>query len=154
MTATALQQQSNLMKQRRCTAMKQFRPYSEFPQWSQEESLRRSEAFLDYMGNRRTVREFSDRPVAREVVDNCLRAAMTAPSGANQHPWTFVVVDDDALRNRLREAAEEEERQFYSTSLTSPSGEAMTYLSLSSPPPAPTPGRDLTMVADAERRRD
>lgn len=93
--------------------MSQFRPYSEFPHWSQEESLRRSETFLDYMSTRRTVREFSDRPVARQVVDNCLRAAMIAPSGANQQPWTFVVVEDSTVRKRLRETAEEEERQFY-----------------------------------------
>ncbi len=85
--------------------MSQFRRYSELPQWSQEESLQRSETLRDYMGTRRTVRDFSDRPVARQVVDNCLRAAMTAPSGANQQPWTFVVVEDSAVRKRLRKTA-------------------------------------------------
>jgi iodotyrosine deiodinase len=65
------------------------------------------------MGTRRTVRHFSDRPVAREVIDQCLLTAGGAPSGANLQPWHFVVVGDPAVRRRIREAAEEEEREFY-----------------------------------------
>jgi len=80
---------------------------------SAEESLRRSELFLDQMQTRRTVRDFSVRPVDRAVVHNCLKVAMSAPSGANQQPWTFVVVDGVDLRRRLRVAAEKEEREFY-----------------------------------------
>jgi iodotyrosine deiodinase len=60
------------------------------------------------------VRDFSTRPVAREVVDNCLGVALTAPSGANQQPWTFVVIEGADLRSQLRNAAEQEEREFYS----------------------------------------
>jgi iodotyrosine deiodinase len=65
------------------------------------------------MGTRRTVRHFSDRPVAREVIDQCLLTAGGAPSGANLQPWHFVVVGDPAVKRRIREAAEEEEREFY-----------------------------------------
>ena len=75
----------------------------------------RARAFADRMSARRTVREFSDRPVPRAIIEEAIRAAGTAPSGANQQPWHFVAVgkDDADLRRRLREAAEEEERDFY-----------------------------------------
>ena len=77
--------------------------------------VERSRAFLSEMRRRRTVRDFSDRPVPREVVERCILAAGTAPSGANRQPWHFVAVglDDPELRRRIREAAEEEERRFY-----------------------------------------
>ncbi len=76
--------------------------------------LARAQAFLDVARRRRTVRDFSTRPVPREVVERCLLAAGTAPSGANRQPWHFVAVGPDPdLRRRLREAAEEEERRFY-----------------------------------------
>jgi nitroreductase len=65
------------------------------------------------MARRRTVREFSDRPVPRDVVEWCLRAAGTSPSGANLQPWHFVAVSDAAVKRRIRLAAEEEEREFY-----------------------------------------
>jgi nitroreductase len=59
------------------------------------------------------VREFSERPVPLDVLDECIAAAGTAPSGANRQPWTFVVVTDPALKRTIREGAEEEEREFY-----------------------------------------
>jgi nitroreductase len=59
------------------------------------------------------VRHFSDRAVPREIIENCLRAAGTAPSGANRQPWYFVVVSDPAIKRRIRQAAEVEEREFY-----------------------------------------
>lgn len=93
--------------------MTSHRLYNEFPQHTVEESLDRSNSFLDLMRKRRTVREFSSRSVPSEIVENSLRVAASAPSGANQQPWTFVIVDDPAVRKRLRDAAEEEERQFY-----------------------------------------
>jgi iodotyrosine deiodinase len=93
--------------------MNQARPYTEYIAMFDEESLRRSEAFLNHMQTRRTVRDFSARPVARAVVDNCLKVAMSAPSGANQQPWTFVVIEGAELKRRLRTAAEQEEREFY-----------------------------------------
>jgi nitroreductase len=65
------------------------------------------------MRRRRTVRDFSGRPVARAIIENAILTAGTAPSGANQQPWTFVAIGQGELRKRLREAAEKEEREFY-----------------------------------------
>lgn len=70
-------------------------------------------AFADEMARRRTVREFADTAVPCEVIEHCLRAAGSAPSGANQQPWRFVAVGRGPLRQRIREAAEAEEREFY-----------------------------------------
>jgi nitroreductase len=75
--------------------------------------LRRSREFLDEMSRRRTVRRFSREPVPYELVENAIATAGTAPSGAHQQPWTFVVVSDPELKRRIREAAEEEERRSY-----------------------------------------
>jgi len=74
----------------------------------------RATAFRELMRTRRTVRHFSTEPIAREVIERCLMAAGGAPSGANLQPWHFVVVSDPALKARIRIAAEEEEREFYS----------------------------------------
>jgi nitroreductase len=73
----------------------------------------RSRAFLESMRRRRTVREFSTEPVPLEVVDNAIATAGTAPSGAHQQPWTFVVVTDPDTKRRIRDAAEAEERRNY-----------------------------------------
>lgn len=70
-------------------------------------------AFYEVMRRRRSVREFSDRPVSRETIEWCVRAAGTAPSGAHKQPWRFVCVQDPALKGRIRDAAEREERLFY-----------------------------------------
>lgn len=78
-----------------------------------EQSLRAALAFRDYMRRRHSVRDFSDAPVAREVIEACIEAACTAPSGANQQPWHFVAIADPAMKARIRAAAEEEERDFY-----------------------------------------
>ncbi len=75
--------------------------------------LRRAAEFRQQMQRRRTVRYFSDRPVAREVIAECLLAAGTAPSGANLQPWHFVVVSDPAIKHRIRVEAEAEEHDFY-----------------------------------------
>lgn len=79
------------------------------------ESFARAQAFAASLARRRTVRDFSADPVSRAVVEQCLAAAGSAPSGANQQPWHFVAVgaEDGQLRRRLREAAEAEEREFY-----------------------------------------
>ncbi len=69
--------------------------------------------FYRIMARRRSVREFSDQPVPQSVLENAIRAAGTAPSGANMQPWHFVVVQDPAIKNRIREAAEIEERELY-----------------------------------------
>ena len=73
----------------------------------------RAQAFYEEMNRRRTVRDYADRPIPPDVLANCLRTAGTAPSGANLQPWRFVVVSDPDVKRRIREAAEEEERQFY-----------------------------------------
>ena len=75
---------------------------------------RRAEAFYAELSRRRTVREFSDRPVPRALIETCLLAAGTAPNGANLQPWHFVAVADPAIKRQIREAAEAEEREFYS----------------------------------------
>lgn len=77
------------------------------------ELLSRARAFYELMRTRRSVREFSNRPVPREVIELALRTAISAPSGANQQPWFFVAVSDPATKRRIRQAAEEEERRFY-----------------------------------------
>lgn len=76
-------------------------------------SLEAAQAFRDFMRRRHTVRDFSDAPVDRAVIEACIEAAGTAPSGANQQPWHFVAISDPAMKARIREAAEEEERAFY-----------------------------------------
>lgn len=73
----------------------------------------RAIAFYEEMRRRRTVRDFSTQPVPRPILESCLRAASTAPSGANQQPWHFVVVSDPAVKTQIRQAAEAEEREFY-----------------------------------------
>ncbi|MET0277655.1 MAG: nitroreductase family protein, partial [Pseudorhodoplanes sp.] len=78
-----------------------------------DEMVRRSADFLSLMARRRTVRDYSDRPVPRVVIENALRTASLAPSGANQQPWTFVCISDAAIKSRIRVAAEDEERAFY-----------------------------------------
>ena len=75
--------------------------------------LKRAESFEALMRRRRTVRDFSPEPVPREVIEAAIRAAATAPSGANQQPWFFVAISDPALKARIREAAEAEEKAFY-----------------------------------------
>lgn len=79
----------------------------------EDEMLPRAEAFLTRMRKRRTVRDYSDRPVPRELIETAVRAAGTAPSGANQQPWTFVCISDPEKKRVIREGAEEEERAFY-----------------------------------------
>ncbi|WP_371171161.1 nitroreductase family protein [Aliiroseovarius sp. 2305UL8-7] len=78
-----------------------------------EEMLIEAQAFYDKMKRRHTVRDYTDRPIAREVIEDCIRTAGTAPSGANHQPWHFVAVSDPAFKKRIRDAAEEEERRFY-----------------------------------------
>jgi iodotyrosine deiodinase len=80
---------------------------------SHDELLRRAQEFYEVMQRRRTIRDFSDRPVPRKVIEYCIRAAGTAPSGANLQPWHFVAVSDPAIKHEIRIAAEKEEKEFY-----------------------------------------
>ncbi len=90
-----------------------FVPLTTYREYAEDEMQRRAAEFYEEANRRRTVREFSDRPVDRRVLDDCLRAAGTAPSGANLQPWHFVVVTDPEMKRRIREGAEKEEREFY-----------------------------------------
>lgn len=90
-----------------------FEPLTQYQQYSEEEMLRRSTALFEELNRRRTVRDFSSKPVPRAVIENCLKIANTAPSGANMQPWHFSVIADPAIKRRVREAAETEEREFY-----------------------------------------
>ena len=81
--------------------------------YSEEETLNRSQDFFHYMNRRRTVRAFSDKPVPKQVVENLIMTASTAPSGAHKQPWTFCAVADPAIKTQIREAAEKEEYESY-----------------------------------------
>ena len=81
--------------------------------YGEDEMLQRASAYRDLLSRRRSVREFSGEEIPTEVIRQCLLAAGTAPSGANRQPWHFCVVADPVLKGRIREGAEEEEREFY-----------------------------------------
>ena len=84
-----------------------------YPELPLEVMKARARMFCEDMARRRTVRDYADRPVPRSLIEDCLRAAASAPSGANQQPWHFVAVADRAVKRRIRVAAEAEEREFY-----------------------------------------
>jgi len=88
-------------------------PLVGYPRRSEDEMLLRADAFFEIIRTRRTVRDFSPRPVPRALIERCLLAAGTAPSGANHQPWHFSVIADPAIKARIRAAAEDEERSFY-----------------------------------------
>ena len=88
-------------------------PFSGLPNYSPAEMESRSDEFLKLMQRRRTIRDFSSKPVAREVIENAVRTAGLAPSGANRQPWHFVIVSNPTLKRKIREAAEVEEKEFY-----------------------------------------
>jgi len=90
----------------------------DFQQQSEAEMEANALSFYEMIKRRRTVRDFSPEPVPRSVIENALKAAGTAPSGANKQPWHFVVISDAETKKEIRLAAEEEERQFYSERAT------------------------------------
>ncbi len=90
-----------------------FVPPPEIERRSDAELIRHAREFYEAMQRRRTIRDFSDRPVPREVIEYCLRAAGTAPSGANLQPWQFAAVSDPKVKHEIRVAAEAEEKEFY-----------------------------------------
>jgi iodotyrosine deiodinase len=92
-----------------------FEPLADYREYPPDEMAARARAFADDLARRRTTRQFSDRPVDRSILEDCVRAAGTAPSGANLQPWHFVIVSDPALKSRIREAAEKAEAEFYRT---------------------------------------
>jgi len=90
-----------------------FIPLPEYRRYPPHEMVERSISFFQEMDRRRTVRDFSNESIPREIIERCLQAAGTAPSGANIQPWHFVVVSDPGLKREIREAAEKEEIDFY-----------------------------------------
>lgn len=90
-----------------------FLPLSTWTELAPEVMQQRVDEFASNLKRRRTVRQFSDRPVPRSIIDSCLVAAGTAPSGAHQQPWHFVAISDPEVKKRIRMAAEAEEKEFY-----------------------------------------
>ena len=88
-------------------------PLEQYREYPVDEMRARLREFYEDVARRRTVRDFSDRPVPRDLIETALRAAGTAPSGANLQPWHFVVVTGPKTKKKIREAAESEEREFY-----------------------------------------
>ena len=95
------------MKQHDCSPLKD---YIEYPE---AEMLERSKKFYHDIKRRHSIRSFSDRPVDKAIIENCLKAAGTAPSGANHQPWHFVAVSSSKIKKQIREQAEHHERGFY-----------------------------------------
>lgn len=89
-------------------------PFS-LPRIPPEDMQSRARTFYESMQARRTVRTFSSEPVPLNLIQTCIQTAGTAPSGANRQPWHFAVVGDPAMKRRIREAAEQEEQEFYNT---------------------------------------
>ncbi|WP_243392832.1 nitroreductase family protein [Kinneretia aquatilis] len=104
MTETTIQQE------RPAPAMEALPAFQELPP---EQMIERARRNYQQLLRRRTVRDYDSRPVPREVIEQCLLAAGTAPSGANQQPWHFAVISDPAIKHQIRIEAEEEERTFY-----------------------------------------
>lgn len=93
-------------------------PLSTYREYAPADMQARARDFAADLHRRRTVRDFSSRPIPEGVLDDCIRAAGSAPSGANLQPWHFVVITDASVKARIRAAAEAEEREFYSTRAT------------------------------------
>jgi nitroreductase len=103
-------------------------PLRNYQEYSLDEMERRAANFYQHMRWRRTVRDFSDRPVSKAVIESCLLTAGSAPNGANLQPWHFVAVSDPTLKRAIRVGAEAEEREFYNRRATQEWLEALTPL--------------------------
>lgn len=88
-------------------------PLEGYETLSEAEMQSRAEAVYETLRKRRTIRDFSDKPVPRELIETCIKAAGTAPSGANHQPWHFVAISNPETKRKIRIAAEAEEREFY-----------------------------------------
>lgn len=83
-----------------------------------EESLQKSEIYYKWLDTRRSIREFSSKPVAKQVIENLIRSASTAPSGAHKQPWTFCAISNPKIKAKIREAAEKEEYENYTSRMS------------------------------------
>jgi len=90
-----------------------YTPLTGYPAYSEPEMLARAQGVFDVLSTRRTIRDFSDKPVSRKVIEACIAAAGTAPSGANHQPWHFVAISNPEKKRKIRIAAEAEEEAFY-----------------------------------------
>jgi iodotyrosine deiodinase len=90
-----------------------FIPLEIYTQYTEDEMKQRAGDFYELLNKRRTVRNFSSKKISREIIENCVKAAGTAPSGANLQPWHFVIISDSKIKKKIREAAEKEEQEFY-----------------------------------------
>jgi len=90
----------------------------QFTRYPSEEMLRRAQEWYEELTRRRSVRHFSSEPVPRELIEYAIRTGSSAPSGAHRQPWKFVAIDDPELKQRIREAAEEEERRTYTARMS------------------------------------
>jgi iodotyrosine deiodinase len=106
----------------------QYHDLSSYREYPPEEMRRRAAQFLAEMRRRRTVRQFSDRPVPIDLIRDCLLTAATAPSGNNQQPWHFVAVSDPAVKKQLQAAAEKVEEGFYAGEATRQWAQALSHL--------------------------
>jgi nitroreductase len=93
--------------------MAMFTPLEDYQEYPADVMARRADEFYADMRRRRTVRDFSDRPVPRGIIERCVLAASTAPNGANLQPWHFVIVSDTQVKRAIRVEAEREEHEFY-----------------------------------------
>jgi len=100
----------------------------DFAEHAPAEMRERARTFREQMAQRRSVRDFSDRSVPQEFIEEALHTAGTAPSGAHRQPWQFVAVNDSDLKAEIREAAEEEEKEFYESRATEEWKEALAPL--------------------------
>ncbi|WP_372771011.1 nitroreductase family protein [Pseudoalteromonas sp.] len=88
-------------------------PLTDFIEYPQDEMLQKAQMFLDTSKRRHSIRSFSDKPVPKKIIETCIKAAATAPSGANHQPWHFVAINSLDVKKKIREAAEDLERSFY-----------------------------------------
>lgn len=86
--------------------------------YPEAEMIQRSRDYFEWIDRRRTVREISDKPVPQEIIENIIKTASTAPSGAHKQPWTFCVVSSSEMKSKIRAAAEEEERESYANRMS------------------------------------
>ena len=110
-------------------------PLTDQRSYSVDETVERSRNFYQEIKRRRTVRDFSDQPVSREVIENCILAAGTAPNGANLQPWHFSVVENLGVKTEIRKAAEQEEEAFYNGKAPQPWLDALAPLGTDSNKP-------------------